>query len=251
MENLMMSFIFISDFLESTKVVEISNKYQISSKMVERLLLLQDFEILIVCDDSGTMKTPVDGNQRTRWNELCDIVKIVIDIGVIFDANGIDLYFLNRRKFLGVKDPTAVEQAFARPPSGYTPLVRVLRKIFRSTLADRGRDKQLLVFIATDGHPTDGDGNPDINRFKNLMQEIRQVDTTYISFLLCTDDSDCINYFRQWDREMRNVDVTTNFTREIEEIRKHRGHNYPFSYGDYVVKALVGAIDPEMDHINE
>jgi len=58
------------------------------------------------------MLTPVDNSQRTRWNELCDIVKIILKIGVIFDSNGVDIYFLNRQPMLRVKDPRTVEQEF-------------------------------------------------------------------------------------------------------------------------------------------
>ncbi|CAF5033034.1 unnamed protein product, partial [Rotaria sp. Silwood1] len=35
------------------------------------------------------------------------------------------------------------------------------------------------------------------------------------------------------------------------KIRQYRGPNYPFSIGDYVVKALVGAIDPEIDVLDD
>jgi hypothetical protein len=136
--------------------------------MAERLLILQDFEIVIVCDDSGSMKTPVDGTQRTRWDELCSIVKIIIEIGVVLDSNGVDMYFLNRGSFCNVKDSRVVEQAFGPHPTGYTPLVPVLKTIFESSLADRGRDKKLLVFVATDGIPTDEDGNGNVPELESV-----------------------------------------------------------------------------------
>ena len=50
---------------------------------------------------------------------------------------------------------------------------------------------------------------------------------------------------------MKNVDVTDDFNTERNEVRKYHGANYPFSIGDYVVKAVVGAIDPKMDTLNE
>ncbi len=219
--------------------------------MAKRLQKLRDFEIVIVCDDSGSMNTECNGTQRTRWDELRSIVKIVLEIGVIFDSNGVDIYFLNREPCLKVKDPKIVDQAFATPPSGYAPLVPVLDVIFQSPLARRGRDKKLLVFIATDGEPTDEDGNPNVDELERLMREKRQVDTTFISFLLCTDDPVSVEYLNEWDRTMPNVDVTDDFRTEREKIRRYRGQNFFFSCGDYVVKALVGAIDREIDALNE
>jgi hypothetical protein len=229
----------------------IARKYEIKKTMADRLLILQDFEIVIVCDDSGSMKTPVDGTQRTRWNELCSIVKIIIEIGVVLDSNGVDMYFLNRGSFCNVKDPRVVEQAFGPRPTGYTPLVPVLKTIFESSLADRGRDKKLLVFVATDGIPTDEDGNGNVPELEYLMREKRQVETTYVSFLICTDDPTCVNYLNEWDRTMANVDVTDDFNTERNKIWQCQGHDYPFTLGDYVVKALVGAVDPEINAINE
>jgi hypothetical protein len=219
--------------------------------MADHLLKLRDFEIVIVCDDSGSMLTTVDNTQKTRWDELCLIVKVLIEIGVIFDSNGVDIHFLNRNKFLKVKNPKDVEQAFAKPPGGFTLLVPVLKKIFESPLARRGRDKKLLVFVATDGEPTDEDGNSMVPELKRLMEETRQPETTYVSFLVCTDETDRIDYLSEWDRTMLNVDVTDDFHTETEKIRKCQDNNFPFTYGDYIVKALVGAIIPNIDRLNE
>jgi hypothetical protein len=83
------------------------------------------------------------------------------------------------------------------------------------------------------------------------MREKRRMETTYVSFLLCTDDQACVASFNEWDRTMLNVDVTDDFDTEREKIRRCRGRDYPFSRGDYVVKALVGAIDPEIDALDE
>lgn len=42
--------------------------------MAQQLLGLQNFEIAIVCDDSGSMKTRMGETAETRWNHLQDIV---------------------------------------------------------------------------------------------------------------------------------------------------------------------------------
>jgi hypothetical protein len=233
-------------------IQQISRELDLQKAMTERLRKLQDFEIVIVCDDSGSMLTPVDGTQRTRWDELRDIVKMVLKIGVIFDSNGVDIYFLNRGSFLKVKDPQVVNRFFQTPPNGYTPLVPVLNKIFTSQLANPRRDKKLLVFVATDGVPTDEDGNENVHELERAMRETRRVETTYVSFLLCTDDRTCVDYLNEWDQIMPNVDVTDDFHTEREKILRYsKKVDNRFSRGDYVVKALIGAIDPEIDGLDE
>jgi hypothetical protein len=219
--------------------------------MGQYLLELNDYEIVIVCDDSGSMNTKVDNTDKTRWDELRLIVKILIEIGVIFDTNGVDIHFLNRRKYRNVKDFEDVKQAFAKPPKGFTPLVPVLEEIFKSRLARHAQDKKLLVFVATDGEPTDEKGDPTISKLKRLMEETRNSETTYVSFLACTDDCESIKYLDKWDKSMPNVDVTDDFETEKKKICQIQGRDFPFTYGDYIVKALVGAIIPVLDRLNE
>jgi len=222
------------------------------SNLARYLLQLYGYEIVIVCDDSGTMITPVDEPTKSRWNELCEIVKRVLDIAIVFDSNGVDLYFLNGGEYLKIKDSRDVDHAFERTPSGYTPLVPVLRKIFQSKLASPGRDKKLLVLVATDGRPTNDDGDDNVEELEHLMRYTRKSETTYVSFLLCTDEQRCVDYLEKWDRTMTHVDVTDDYNTELRKIRLcQEVGNYSFSYDDYIVKALIGSIVPEIDRLNQ
>jgi hypothetical protein len=197
------------------------------------------------------MNTPVDGTQGTRWDELRAIVQIIIEIGVIFDSNGVDVHFLNRAPMLNVTDPRQVMESFTQRPSGFTPLTASLRRIFQSPASRPGSDKRLLVFVATDGAPTDQNGQVDVPSLENLMRNERQANTTHVQFLACTDDDSSVAYLSQWDRTMMNVDVVDDYKTEREEVRRAMGYNYPFSFGDYVAKALLGAVDPQMDMLDE
>ena len=83
---------------------ELIYKYDIQKIYAEYLYLLEEYEIIIVCDDSGSMTTEIENTNLTRWDLLSFIVKIVADISIVFDENGIDIYFLNRPEHLNVKD---------------------------------------------------------------------------------------------------------------------------------------------------
>ena len=229
----------------------IARKYEIKPSMAARLKALRNYEIVIVCDDSGSMSTGIEGPERTRWDRLRNIVQLVLEIGVIFDSNGVDIYFLNQDPILNVKDPAQVIDIFSNGPSGYTPLAATLQEVFQLSPSRRGHDKQLLVFIATDGAPTDENGNEEIAPLEHIMREVRRAETTFVSFLICTDDREKVGYLNLWDQTMVNVDVTDDFINERERVRRYRGDSYPFSMGDYVVKALIGAIDPQINAINE
>ena len=55
----------------------------------------------------------------------------------------------------------------------------------------------------------------------------------------------------EWDLKIRNLDVIDDFRSEREEIKKEKGSHIRFSFGDYVVKSLIGSIDPVMDQMDE
>ena len=233
------------------RIRSIASRYEINDALAQRLNILQQFEIVVLCDDSGSMNTPVDGTNGTRWDELRSIVQIVIEIGTVFDSNGVDVHFLNRPPMANVTDSRQVVESFSQRPGGLTPLTAALRRIFQSAAGKPGSDKRLLVFVATDGAPTDANGNVDVRSLEDLMRNERRANTTYVTFLACTDDQASVDYLSQWDRSMMNVDVVDDYKSEREEVRRTRGYNYPFSFGDYVAKALLGAVDPQMDSLDE
>jgi hypothetical protein len=52
------------------------------------------------------------------------------------------------------------------------------------------------------------------------------------------------------NRGIRGVDFTEDYRGEKRDIWATRGRAYPFSFGDYVVKILAGAIDPSIHLID-
>ena len=237
--------------LEDIGFLAVCAKYRIHPEMAQKLLTLNKFEIVVVIDDSGSMNTPIEGKQCSRWDELREIVKIVVEIGIIFDTNGVDVHFLNSPETLKIKNPQEVDRIFDVDLCGYTPMVSTLKKVFKSDLARVGRDKKLLVIVATDGEPTDYEGNEDLNRFEKVMKETRNQETTFVSFLLCTDVPRYADLFQHYDASMRHVDVIDDYETEKAKVRERMGENYRFEYGDYVVKALIGSIHSEIDEIND
>ncbi|CAF4128828.1 unnamed protein product [Rotaria socialis] len=207
------------------------------------------------CDDTATTKSPVQP-ESAQTSKLLWIRFILLFayfdcfLGMIFyrflsvgNHSHIKLSFSN------VKDPQTVNQIFSNPPRGYTPLVSALQSIFQLPATRRGYDKKVLVFIATDGAPTDDYGNINVQDLEHVMNVVRQIETTHVMFLICTDDSTCVDYLNEWKNTMANVDVTDDYRTERDKAQRKYGLNAPFSIGDYIVKALVGAIDPNLKAI--
>ena len=60
-----------------------------------------------------------------------------------------------------------------------------------------------------------------------------------------------MDYLNNWDRNIPRLDVIDDYKNERNEILRAKGKNFPFSYGDYIVKSLIGSIDQELDNFDE
>ena len=91
--------------------------------------------------------------------------------------------------------------------------------------------------------PTNAYGQTDVHALEELLRnEIGP--QTYVTFLACTDDLQAVNYLSHWERRIPHVDVIDDYHSERTEVHRSRGANFPFSFGDYIVKALLGSVDP-------
>lgn len=90
--------------------------------------------------------------------------------------------------------------------------------------------------------PTDSNGELDVTELEKVMRNER-TSTTFVTFLACTDEPEALDYLNNWDRTMEHVDVVDDFRSELAQIRQKQGPNVKFSYGEYLVKALIGSID--------
>ena len=229
--------------------------------MARKLRALEAFDIVLICDDSGSMTSPTTypnqnpfAPRQSRWDELRFVTKIVVDIATTLDDDGVDIYFLNRPHIKNVTRSEQIEQVFVAPPRGYTPIARTLRQVLRdkASLGVGENRKKLLIVIATDGEPTDDTGRVDKHTLYNvLMYERRPINTIHVAFVACTDDDAVMAYLNEWDNVIPNLDVVDDYHSERGEILRVQGPNFPFSRGDWVCKILLGSIDPEIDALDE
>jgi len=168
-----------------------------------------------------------------------------------------DVYFLNRGAFRGIRKFSQIAHAFATPPSGGTNIVACLDMVYREH-ARVDLQKPLIVHLLTDGHPTDSYGFENIGQLTNWLANRQWIDRTYFSIILCTDDEEIEIPYRRleynpnsWFKGVQGVDVTEDYRGELRDVRMARGNRwYRFTFGDYVVKTVIGAIDPTIHLID-
>lgn len=254
----------------SAKLSEVCERHNISSVFASHLAILDNYEIIIIADDSGSMnsyttdtqhmQSPMDSYTsslqqttapQTRWDELKQSLTILVDIAALFDPNGLDIHFINRGSISGItnaNNPSFVE-AFKMNAKGRTHIVPVLERVLKTH-----SELPKLIIIFTDGCPTDDQGNADIQNFKQVLMSRNSSHhhpKSYVSIVACTDDENAIGYLNNWDKTIQLVDVIDDYHSEKAEVLHYQGIRFPFSFGDYVVKALVGSVDRWFDKLDE
>ena len=56
----------------------IIQRYEISQSVVARLRALENCEVVILVDDSGSMNMPLQGTNETRWDEMRRVSQLSI-----------------------------------------------------------------------------------------------------------------------------------------------------------------------------
>ncbi len=238
------------DIIIPTHIIQ---NYHISLFMLKKLNLLKSFKIVFIYDDSTSMKTMeiniLNKTVSTRWDELLEFANTSIVIATLFNSNGCDVHFLNRPVIRNVNDSKKLVECFRTPPRGVTPLTRTINTVIDENPKHMLNGKKLLLIVTTDGEPTNVEGDPGIPEFKECLKN--RPDHVFTTIVACTDDESSIGYLNGIDKEFERLDVVDDYKSELAEIKKFKGADFPFSYGDYVIKSMLGSIDPELDKLDE
>lgn len=231
---------------------EVVDKYKISNTYALKMRQLENYDITVICDDSSSMSSPVKSPTNpfehvdTRWTEAQKSLKIIVDIASIFDADGVDIYYLNRKPIKRIVSGEYLEtkKNFHDSPSGSTPLGKVLAQVLneKSTVI---REKPMLLIIFTDGRPDD------MGSFIDNLKKCSQTERIMINIVACTDDEHAVGYLNGLDRKIKHLDVCDDYHSEMTQIQKVQGKNFAFTFGDYITKILLGPIDREIDELDE
>jgi hypothetical protein len=232
-----------SSFVPLNKFGSIFQKYQISNQYWDDLKGLTNLDIVIIGDDSGSMKTPIKGGE-TRWDELRQVMYQIIEIGTSLDSDGVDILFLNRQGRDNVTYPDQVSDKFLTEPKGVTPLTNTIMKALQ-----KKKSKPMLLVIATDGVPTDSNGYPDIDSFKSVLK--KKPNDVYVSIFACSDSEKDIGYLNKLDKKIQNLDVLSDYVSKLNEVKSIQGNNASYSFGDHIARLLIGPTSSKYDKIDE
>ena len=238
---------------------QLAERWGITRLFKERLPNLYGKEFVFLFDDSGSMRNTDEGATISRWLELKEFAANAIALGSAFDSDGVDVYFLNRPKVPNVKNISQLDEVFAKDPTDYdlTPISVKVNEIL-----DDHRQKfkkgNLVLVIATDGEPKSNDGTDSVAKFIRTLKirhqrvGVPELSTLPVNIRACTNEAASIGYLKRLDNdESLFLDVTDDYNTELSQLQSVLGNDFPFSFGDYTLKSLLGAVDQWMDKTDE
>jgi len=147
-----------------------------------------------------------------------------------------------------------IDHLFPVTPNGITPTLESLKRIIQNDL-DYIIEKNVLIFIATDGQPTNGESN-DLEVAKNKLEKyisylLKQYPNLYITFMACNSDESLLETMDKWGQKFNNVGVINQFGVEYKEMMDSHNNmiDWTFTIGDFILKAMLVSLDPDIKKI--
>lgn len=239
---------------------EFASKFEIRNNFDQELHTLKKFKIVFLYDDSGSMTEPAytpefatpGKNIPSRFQETAEMARDILDGCCILSNDPVDIYFMNGIDGNGIRvkevsNFNQIQYLFNRSPKGITPTVASLEKIIGDNQDILNGERNLLVFIATDGAPTIGLGTKivdDTQRFTAYVHQLmRQYPNLYITFMACVSDEKLLGTMDSLGQQLTRVGVIDEYNVECKEMNDRFGKNW-FNKNLYITKALLVSICP-------
>jgi hypothetical protein len=266
--------------LESGQAVDNLGKffaeYEVPIGLINKLLILSEYNLNNIIDDSGSMNGTTDSDSSTlgsymkqkmgvknekiqlnRWQEAENRIHCHLDILSYIPTQKITFRFLNRSDVIVLdrdKNKTPEEftrdahekisQAFKKLPDGVTPIYSRLKKSLSESSG------KTMHYVFSDGEPTPSDGT--IQDVIDLVKNRKDPQNNPITMLSCTDNDKEVEWFKLLDEVGPWTSELDDFEDEKREVLAKQGPALPFSKGLWLICALVAAISPfDLDNIDE
>lgn len=210
---------------------------------------LRTFDTVFLIDDSGSMA-------GSRWLETRDALKTITPICTAYDADGIDIYFLNSRDTAtnhNITSAALVEQVFNRVrPSGVTPTGQRLHAILEPYL-DRykraprdAKPKPMNLICITDGVPTDDVEGPLIQAARRLDKMNAPAWQVGVQFFQVGRDRAAREHLQSLDDELESAAGKVEL-RDMVDTVPFKDDDGATLTGDGILKVVLGGVNRRQD----
>ncbi|KAH9948796.1 hypothetical protein B0H21DRAFT_689433 [Amylocystis lapponica] len=211
---------------------------------------LRRYNTVILVDDSGSM-------EGARWLEARETLAALADIAARYDADGIDVCFLNSRKVgTNMKNADLVRRLFdSVRPAGITPIGEKLESLLLYYLAgleqakaryDAGDSRALRsvkpvnYIVITDGAPTDDPEEVIVTAARRLDAHNFPLSQVGIQFVQIGNNPEATAFLNELDNELSQA----YGIRDMVDTTPYTGGQLT---ADMIIKILLGGINRRVD----
>ncbi|MCJ1323334.1 hypothetical protein MMC15_008690 [Xylographa vitiligo] len=238
---------------------QLAQRWNMPLELAYDLSTLALYDIVIYADDSGSMIFEEGGE---RIDDLKLILAKVAEVATLFDDDGIVVRFMNSpTQGNGIRNAQEANNLVQSVQfTGMTPLgsrldERVIRPFLAAGVQKRNLEKPILVITITDGEPV-GEPNYTVSHvIKNAKALV--ANSTYgpgaiaFEFAQVGKDVKAQAFLGRLDNDPEiggMIDATSYFELEAEEYAQRGVTLTPELW---LVKLMVGAVDPTYDESDE
>jgi uncharacterized protein with von Willebrand factor type A (vWA) domain len=170
---------------------------------------LKDRDYTLIIDKSGSMSTPDQRGNRTRWQEAQESTLALARKCEQFDPDGITVYLFSGR-FRRYENVTSskVEQIFLEnDPAGTTNLAGVLldatESYFKRKAAGQTKPQGETILVITDGEPDDRRAVMEV--IVDASRKMERDEELGISIIQVGSDAGATKFLKALDDQMQGV----------------------------------------------
>ena len=241
--------------LSTVNFDQISQQWRIPKELTYDLAILSLYDIVLYCDDSGSMAFEDKGE---RIDDLKFILSKISDIITMFDDDGILVRFMNSNvNGDGIRNSSDVQQLISKVHfSGMTPLgtnldKKVLQPFVVGQATRNQMAKPVLVIVITDGEPS-GESKDTLAQVirgaKDVLMRTRYGANAFgLSIAQVGKDSATQKFLEKLDNDPMVGDVIdcTSYY-EMEEM-EWAAKGVSLTPEMWLLKVCLGAIDKSYD----
>jgi len=213
----------------------------------DRYAFLSSFDTIFLIDDSGSMA-------GRSWRETGKALETITPICTAHDADGIDIYFLNKADnhyYHNVKLPSTVTEIFTSVrPGGGTPTGQSLNKILRPYLqrlaANPETTKPVNIIVITDGEPSDDVESVIIHAAKRLDKLDAPAWQVGIQFFQVGKEPGAREHLKSLDDELAALSGNEDL-RDIVDTVPYTGVGDSELNAEGILKVCLGSVNKRLD----
>ncbi|KIK53264.1 hypothetical protein GYMLUDRAFT_49429 [Collybiopsis luxurians FD-317 M1] len=215
----------------------------------EALIALRAYDIVILVDDSGSM--------RRHWEEAGAALADIAEVASKYDQDGIDIHFLNttdltQELHTNLTKPSQVLSLFkCVSPSGPTPLGDRLDELLReyldkierakaSSSEELKKIKRINFIVITDGVPTDDPKEAIVDASRRLHKGKFPLAQVGIQLVQIGQSTRAAKFLKNLDDDLAKEDGV----RDIVDTTPYFGHKLT---RDVLIKIMLGGINRKFD----